>query len=250
MITDKTYKKPSIVLDIDETLVHSYIYRKETIDFINTLDVFEKKIVLEKNPVTKNVVNHGKKNFTDPLCLTNFILEDYIYIVMMRPFVIYFLMKIDKYFDIHVYSLGSIEYITKILDAFNLLLKKNLFKKVIANQNTGQRFYRKLIANLDIGFSNILIIDDRSDVWNFDTHLLYKIIPYTNTFDVFEYELDNNKIYYNSLTTDTELLKLAKLIDKYFLLYPFNSFNMSKFKNIVLNHDYLESINFEFFLYN
>jgi hypothetical protein len=294
----------------------------------------------------------------------------------MRPYVIEFIQTVNIYFDIHVYSLGTTYYVGKILDAFSMIIGKYPFKKVITNSDIGQRFYKKSIGYLDIGHSNILIIDDRSDVWDFDTHLLYKIIPYKNAFEKVKSKVNDNSNYlddsddsdyaddtddtydtilgdsYKSLvlddsnfetdtdseietdtntetktdtntetktdtntetktdtnlceytyvekspliddnfmkknniikssttndqlqlrsnkkicgrftiydivplsskkkmikSTDIELFKLSKLIEKYFTLNPLDSFNVIKFKNMVLKNDYFEPINFNKF---
>ena len=42
----------------------------------------------------------------------------------------------------------------------------------------------------------------------------------------------------NIKSTDIELLKLVNLIENYYSLYPKDSFNIQKFKNLILKNDY------------
>ena len=126
---------------------------------------------------------------------------------MARPYLKKFIIEMHNHFNIHIYSLGMIDYIEKIIDAIIRLVGFNPFCHLIANYNYDNRIYNKKICKLYIGLSNLLIVDDRKDVWNFDKHYLYQIIPYT---------------YADSY--DCELLKLMTII----LIY----FNRSKNKSI------------------
>ena len=159
---------------------------------------------------------------------------------MMRPFLCTFIQTIDEFFNIYVYSLGSINYIDKILNAITFIIDKNPFKKIIANPINGQQFHKKNISNLDIGFSNILIIDDRSDVWNFDKHLLYKIIPYNSVFnhiyqiDTYTHTETNTNTNTNTNTktnTNTYKQKTSHRINK------FPMFNKIIFENSIYETD-------------
>jgi len=198
--------KPSIVLDIDETLIHTYIYQHSYVEYLNSLPDLEKNIYLDKNPELKNVVKHTNV-FYDALCLICFKIDNYVYIVMMRPYLCEFIQKIDKYFDIYVYSLGTIDYIYKILNALSVILDKFPFKKIIANVDVNNRFFKKSVSHLDIGYSNILIIDDRSDVWRFDKHLLYKINPYKSAFDEIDDHLEDSFFTSSDIIDEIEQTK-------------------------------------------
>ena len=174
--------KPNIILDIDETLIHTKIYSLSYITFLINSDNFTKQNSLKKYPELNNIINDNISN--DKLYLTNFIIDKNIYIVLMRPYLIEFISNINKYFNIHIYSLGTYEYVNNILIKIFDILGYNPFNKIIANNSTNNRFYKKKSTLLNIGYSNLLIIDDRSDVWSFDKHNLYKIKPYNKPYEI------------------------------------------------------------------
>ena len=185
--------KPSIILDVDETLIKTKIY---------TLDDSKDSII--------------KFNKTNTLYLTDYIINNYIYIIIARPFLKQFMITMNKYFNIHIYSLGMDDYIKNILDAIMDLIGINPFCNIMANTNIKNRFLNKKLIELNIGLSNVLIIDDRSDVWKFDKHNLYKIPAY------------------NLLTYDNELLKIVRTINIYFKQETDKTiFNIFKFRKIL-----------------
>lgn len=167
--------KPSIILDIDETLIKTKIY---------TLDDSKDSII--------------KFNKTNTLYLTEYIINNYLYIIIARPFLKQFMITMNKYFNIHIYSLGMDDYIKNILDAIINLIGINPFCNIMANTDIKNRFLNKKLIELNIGLSNVLIIDDRSDVWKFDKHNLYKIPAY------------------KLLANDNELLKIIRTINIYY----------------------------------
>lgn len=218
-------EKPIIILDVDETLIF-----------------------------TKHV-----KEDTD-LFLTSFNIKNIEYYIYKRPFLIEFLININNYFDIYIYSLGTFNYIEKILETISNILGFYPFKKVIANY-PNNLFYTKTLDILDIDLDRTIIIDDRVDVWLDNLNNLYNIKRYTEIFqlkdrdDLFFNILQNYKktddiIYYDNnyvnlydefvndkiLTEDNELYKLNEIINKYFQLYE--KFDIDEFKNIIYRINY------------
>lgn len=223
-------EKPIIILDVDETLV---------------------------------ITNNIKEN--NNLLLTKIINNNIKYYVYKRPFLENFIININKYFDIYIYSLGTIDYINNILDNIAKLIGFYPFKKVIANDNNSRNFI-KTLDKFNIDLNKILIVDDRFDVWIDDFANVYNIKKYNN---VLELRNDDNlflsmlnsinisdkqikKIddyirlydiyiieYDTFLLEDNELFKLNEIINKYFQLY--NEFNINNFKNLIykLNYDYI-----------
>jgi len=199
--------KPSIVLDIDDTLIKTKIY------VLNDRTNYLLKFYKNKNHY-----------------LTNYTIGNYLYIVYSRPYLKQFIITMNKYFNIHIYSLGMLDYVENIINAIVESIDFNPFCHLIANTNIENRILSKRLIDLDIGFSNVLIIDDRSDVWLFDKHNLYKIPKY----DI----IDSTKLNFNII--DNELLKLIKIISTYFEEEKDKSiFEMYKFKQILYDYNFL-----------
>jgi hypothetical protein len=189
--------KPSLILDIDDTIIKSKIY------------------ILDDKTNIENIIKYNKRNY---LYLTYYLVEKYLYIIIGRPFLKQFLLIMYKYFNIHIYSLGMENYIEAIINGITNLVTLNPFCNVITNTNINNKFYNKKLINFDIGYSNVLIIDDRSDVWNFDKHNLFQINPYI---------LSDDK----TIITDSELYKIIRIINLYYR-YDNNKtkFNIYKFR--------------------
>ena len=190
--------KPSLILDIDDTIIKSKIY------------------ILDDKTNIENIIKYNKRNY---LYLTYYLVEKYLYIIIGRPFLKQFLLIMYKYFNIHIYSLGMENYIEAIINGITVLIKFNPFCYVITNTDINNKIYYKKLINFDIGYSNVLIIDDRSNVWNFDKHNLFQINPYILS--------DNNTI----IITDSELYKIIRIINLY---YRYDNdktkFNIYKFR--------------------
>ena len=190
--------KPSLILDIDDTIIKSKIY------------------ILDDKTNIENIIKYNKRNY---LYLTYYLVEKYLYIIIGRPFLKQFLLIMYKYFNIHIYSLGMENYIEAIINGITGLITFNPFCYVITNTDINNKIYYKKLINFDIGYSNVLIIDDRSNVWNFDKHNLFQINPYI---------LSDNKTI---IITDSELYKIIRIINLY---YRYDNdktkFNIYKFR--------------------
>jgi len=264
--------KPSIVLDIDETLIFSKTYTIFDIRNLLSLTKADQLQVLVDYPELRNLDKFKSSTHHDPLYLTHFTIATHTYIVMMRPYLKEFLINVNKYFDIYVYSLGTIDYITKIVNAIVKLIGFDPFKKIISN-DIYDKYYDKRISKLNIGISNILIIDDRIDVWKNDKHRVYNIsrynqpyienpsykqMTYSSSFEnIFNIEFtrvsstesiesfeslelpSSNKFI---MSTDDELKKLIIAFDTYFSEYPSKIFNIYRFKTILRKLDNIEKI--------
>jgi TFIIF-interacting CTD phosphatase-like protein len=230
-------EKPIIILDVDETLISTKLFK-------------------ENNKILLTEINDNNMNY-------------YIY---MRPFLKEFIININNYFDIYIYSLGTIDYINIVLENIAKLIGFFPFKKVIANQNDNKFTSKTLdIFNFDIDLNKVIIIDDRYDVWYRNLNNLYNIKKYDNALELknnyhyfleilkklkkdnltYEYNNNNNyvKLYdiFNNnneslFMEDNELYKLNEIINKYFELY--DNFNINIFKNMInkINFEYIINI--------
>lgn len=228
--------KPSLVLDIDETLIKSTMYTLPYIKKIENMTNGEKIHILNLDPILRNIISLNNLPIKhDNLFLTTFTIDKHVYIVMSRPYLKEFILLMHQYFNIHVYSLGMNDYIDTIIDAIIILTGINPFINIIANTKTNRLLNKKLI-NLEIGLSNVLIIDDRTDVWTYDKHNVLQILPY-KLYEIF----DNVKIAAKSynilneyeLSDDIELIKITNAVEIYFKKYEKIEFNIFLFKKIL-----------------
>lgn len=111
----------NIVLDIDETLIKSRIYNNSYIEYLKTCNSDTKKTVFNTYPELKNIIDNDE-DFIDLLFLTSFTINEYTYIIFMRPYLREFLIYINEHFNIYIYSLGTENYIIKILEEEYLFL--------------------------------------------------------------------------------------------------------------------------------
>jgi hypothetical protein len=128
-------------------------------------------------------------------------------------------MTIHKYFNITLYSLGKYEYVIKIIKSIDEIIGYNIFTNIITNQSYDYRTYKSLkYANVD---DDVIIIDDRSDVWNVDNvqDKLYVIKAYN-------YFVDMN---------DNELFIIMNKILKYFNIN--DTVKCNKLLNFLKNKD-------------
>ncbi len=176
--------KPSIVIDIDETLISNKLYDINLIHNWFNSDPENFNIILDNNPELKNIDIQTMKVVPEPdkLYLTHFIFDNNLYIIMMRPFLKEFILSVNTYFNVYVYSLGTFSYIKYITEAIIKLIGFNPFICIMSNPDSDIREYIKKISKLDLDFSNILIIDDRIDVWVSDSHRLYQISKYSQPY--------------------------------------------------------------------
>ena len=212
--------KPNLILDIDETIIKSNIYRLDYIESIKSIEKTQRDLIISNSPDLKNIIEIDNNIIYDKLYLTTYNDGYYIYIITKRPYLKEFIIKMHSFFNIHIYSLGMNKYINKIVEEISKIIGFNPFCKIIANTNICNRFMNKRICNLSIGLSNLLIIDDRDDVWNFDKHNLYKIQPY-----------QINKI-------DIELYKIIRIIDIYYNKFSKTTFDIYKFRKILYEIQY------------
>lgn len=230
--------KPSIILDIDRTLIKSIIYTINQINEIKCVEPNNLDYIVKLKPELKNIIQINGKISYDELYLTHFQLNDNICIVLKRPYLEDFLHLINKYFNIYIYSSGSDKYINNIVDALEKLIQYKPFKKVIANKNNIYEYIKKS-SKLNIGYTNMLIIDDNPYHWTFDKHNLYTIKPYTKP-----YIINHTNLFYldpfmcccdklcKTISNDKELYYLMNRIEEYFIKFYHDHFNIYIFKNL------------------
>ena len=210
--------KINIILDIDETLIKTYIYGSSLIDNIKKLISFEQNMLFNIYRGLEYIVNEDII-IDDPLYLMHYNIEDIYYVIFIRPNLFEFIQTIDLYFNIHIYSLGSHNYVLRILNCLEGKIGHKFYDRFMTNNNS-MSLRTKQISKISLSTYNTLIIDDRHDVWKYDKHILYNIKSYDN------YDID-----------DYELLKLIDIMHSYYKENNLDYFNIYRFRHILYMYE-------------
>ena len=211
-------KNFNIILDIDETLIKTYIYDDSLIDNAKKLISFEQNILFDIYRGLEYIVN-DKIVIDDPLYLIHYNIENIYYVIFIRPNLYEFIQYIDSFFNIHIYSLGSYDYILRILKCLEGKIGHKFYNSFITNNNL-MSLRTKHMSNIFLSTYNTLIIDDRYDVWKYDKHILYNIKSYNN------YDINDN-----------ELLKLMHIIQNYYRGNNLDHFNVYRFRHMIYMYE-------------
>ena len=207
---ENSASKKILILDLDETLVHSSFYPFNSDDETDTnSDIF----------------------FT--ILFNNKYYDVY---VLLRPYFHQFLEKMSKLFDIYIFTASIKEYAEPLLIKLD---KKNLIKKKLFRENctlSEDNKYIKDLNTLNENLKNVILLDNNPNsfrynkcngipikTWHFDQKdkELIKLIPFLNFLstvdDVREYipkvisndEIDYNKVY-NILNKNITIKKCEK----------------------------------------
>ena len=211
-------KNFNIILDIDETLIKTYIYDDSFIDNAKKLISFEQNILFDIYRGLEYIVN-DETSIDDPLYLIHYNIENIYYVIFIRPNLYEFIQYIDSFFNIHIYSLGSYDYILRILKCLEGKIGHKFYNSFITNNNL-MSLRTKHMSNIFLSTYNTLIIDDRYDVWKYDKHILYNIKSYNN------YDINDN-----------ELLKLMHIIQNYYRVNNLDHFNVYRFRHMIYMYE-------------
>jgi FCP1-like phosphatase family protein len=147
--------KMILILDLDQTILHSAIDKESNCDF-------------------------------------QFKIYSSTFYVKLRPFLEKFLKKISKRFEIHVYTMGTREYATEICSKIDVNGK--YFGDRIVSRSENFNELQKSINRITSIHSNVVILDDRADVWDYTENLiLIKPFWYHNEIDINDPSLINSQ---------------------------------------------------------
>lgn len=160
----------NLVLDLDETLIHSVVVPCTPGFNPKTLSKIE-----YKHPKIQN----------NQYVLTAFQIDDNsFYLVYYRPFLRHFIQSaMSLGYHLHVFTYGTDEYCKCIVSAIIKFLEHNPFKIICARSHT-RPYGAKTLKIMDLDPENTVIIDDNVDVWKWDSNNVIKIKPYDNINDV------------------------------------------------------------------
>ncbi|WUR03063.1 RNA polymerase II subunit A C-terminal domain phosphatase (FCP1) [Vairimorpha necatrix] len=100
----------------------------------------------------------------------NFIINDISYCVKLRPYLNYMLECLYKKYEIHVYTMGSKVYAKKIVKIIDPS-KKYIGNRILSRDENGLGFKKDLNRLFSI-HSNVVILDDRDDIWDYSSNLI------------------------------------------------------------------------------
>ncbi|ELA42600.1 FCP1-like phosphatase, phosphatase domain-containing protein [Vittaforma corneae ATCC 50505] len=125
-------KKMILILDLDQTILHTTLWKID--------------------------------------CDFTFSISSTMFYVKLRPHLNRFLEKISKMFEIHIYTMGTREYVTEICKAIDP--NGIYFGDRIVSRNENFNELKKSIERITCISRNVVIIDDRADVWNYSKNLV------------------------------------------------------------------------------
>lgn len=98
------------------------------------------------------------------------------YYIKLRPGLKEFLDTISKYYELHIYTMGTRAYaqnIAKIVDPE----RKIFADRILSRDESGSMTAKNLKRLFPVDTKMVVIIDDRGDVWNWSQNLI-KVTPY------------------------------------------------------------------------
>jgi TFIIF-interacting CTD phosphatase-like protein len=169
-LSDST-KKFTLVLDLDETIVHSIV----------TSDIKKISKLKDMNNLLLHYLDH----------------ENHIF-VFHRPYMLYFLQEMSKYFNICVFTNGIKSYAEIIVTMINTITSYTYISRWYSR--TGEYPFYKYISLIDhVNNSDVLIIDDNNEIWKDDYKNVVKIKQFYGPED-------------ENYIQDNDLLNLAEII--------------------------------------
>jgi TFIIF-interacting CTD phosphatase-like protein len=181
-------KKFTLVLDLDETLVHSII--TTDIKKINTLKTMN------------NLLLHYIDN------------DNHIF-VFYRPYMLQFLREMSKYFNICVFTNGVKAYADIIVTMINTITSYTYISRWYSR--TGEYPFYKYIYMIDnVDTEDVLIIDDNGEIWKDDYKNVIKIKQFYGPEDenyIFDDELFNLTQIISEIMESKKISTIYNVID-------------------------------------
>ena len=154
-------KKLSLVVDLDQTIIHA------TVD--PTVGDWQKD---ENNP-NHNAVKDVRA----------FLLDDDVpgktgcwYYIKLRPGLEEFLQNVSKFYELHIYTMGTRAYAKNIADIIDPQ-QKIFGDRILSRTESGSMTAKSLQRLFPVDTKMVVIIDDRGDVWKWSPNLI-KVTPY------------------------------------------------------------------------
>lgn len=157
--------KLSLILDLDQTVIHASV-QPEIEQWLQNPD-------MRDHPSVQDI--------------HRFHLPDSpgVYYVKLRPGLHNFLDLVSKYYELHIYTMGTRNYaaeISRIIDPNGSIFKE----RVLSRDESGSMTQKNIKRLFPCDDSMVVVVDDRADVWQWSPSLI-KVRPYrffTDTGDI------------------------------------------------------------------
>ncbi len=145
-------KKLSLVVDLDQTVLHA------TVD-----EHYGRMLEDESIP---------DPEYLRDICKLKLIDGSFTYFIKFRPGLQTFLDRISQLYELHVYTMGSKSYATEIVKLIDPE-KKYFGDRIISREDSGMGENKKQLKRIfPCDDRTVLIIDDRADVWDYSRNLV------------------------------------------------------------------------------
>lgn len=174
--------KLRLVLDLDETLIHSTRIKNNTIeDDEMDIDFQEDGCFL---PSYGSTFHNKKEDYTvykEDGCI-HFSLEGKEFKLVFRPHVFQFLHEVQKYFDVYIYSNGTRNYVYRILNIIRdqlQLMNLELNISGVLGRDPRKKRSPKMLHKMLCSRSRTIVIDDQPRAWHTsDLENILRISPF------------------------------------------------------------------------
>ncbi|CAH6720915.1 RNA polymerase II subunit A C-terminal domain phosphatase [[Candida] jaroonii] len=173
--TDRLLKEEKLILvvDLDQTVIQATVdptiseWQKDPTNPNYKAAQEVKSFYLEEEPI---VTEANKLNGIKPQPLVCW------YYVKLRPGLKRFLQEMSKYYEMHIYTMATRNYalaIAKLIDPEG----KYFGDRILSRDESGSLTHKNLKRLFPVDQSMVAIIDDRGDVWQWESNLI-KVVPY------------------------------------------------------------------------
>eukprot|EP01114_Cavostelium_apophysatum_P018946 TRINITY_DN5968_c0_g1_i1.p1 TRINITY_DN5968_c0_g1~~TRINITY_DN5968_c0_g1_i1.p1 ORF type:complete len:583 (-),score=132.20 TRINITY_DN5968_c0_g1_i1:26-1672(-) len=165
--------KLSLVLDLDNTLVHAVMVHNLTQDV---------SVMLAEGSDSTDIYE-----FTLPPL-------PHKYMVKFRPGLISFLKSLNRIYELHIYSFGTRQYANKIAELINAQVHLFDPDKIVSRDDCEDMNLKNLKRLFPCDDSMVLILDDREDVWMTPQGTVTKNLIRVEPFHFFEASQEVNEL--------------------------------------------------------
>eukprot|EP01080_Neovahlkampfia_damariscottae_P005455 gene5455-9268_t len=222
-------KKLRLVLDLDETLIHTKkVSKNEHIeeDLMDIVEHIEESFVEEFYETQQQQIHFQSESFfsyKEEIPHDTFQLGNTWYRVLLRPGVENFLSEVSKDFELYVYTHGTTEYCHKVLK----FLKKRMdflglpFNLQAIHSRKTQKRFKKNLKKMYCKRSISVIIDDNPNAWSLeDQNSILTVTPFKGDSNdkeliyLYQYLINVHGLFFETTSTKPDVRRvLAKMLN-------------------------------------
>jgi hypothetical protein len=207
---DNGLKKFNLILGLGQCIIHHEHIMNVTV--ANEMNNQQNRKKINKN-ISKEIFYVKTKGET--------------YKIYLREGVINFLKKMEKYFNIYIYTFFNFDFAIVVCNQINKICKKKIINKIVhkndiySNEEIKKR-KKKLLHIDNININKTIIIDSYMNYWDMIYHYrLIEISPYNNCCDINPIENIEKKFPFscmNDLFYLCEIFLIAGDLEKFYTL--------------------------------